>query len=152
MEKLESISDDERTALVDEWAAKVKDMVDENPNIDLFCVERSITSIRMAKDGDTSQWLNMSEARDLFRWMSLDVSEVVPDATEEEKKALATSGFIGQPVSVSEDFAIVRIALGVDSLYAYSQDKASTLAEDQMLVNKLGAIAKHFSTLKASGL
>ncbi|GFH55945.1 hypothetical protein CTEN210_12421 [Chaetoceros tenuissimus] len=152
MEKLESISDDERTALVDEWAAKVKNMVEENPNIDLFCVERSITSIRMAKDGDTSQWLNMGEARDLFRWMSLDVSEVVPDATEEEKKALATSGFIGQPVSVSEDFAIVRIALGVDSLYAYSQDKASTLAEDQMLVNKLGAIAKHFSTLKASGL
>lgn len=152
MEKLESISDDERTTLVDEWAAKVKNMVEENPNIDLFCVERSITSIRMAKDGDTSQWLNMSEARDLFRWMSLDVSEVVPDATEEEKKALATSGFIGQPVSVSEDFAIVRIALGVDSLYAYSQDKASTLAEDQMLVNKLGAIAKHFSTLKASGL
>jgi hypothetical protein len=92
----------------------------------------------------------MKEARDVFRWMSLDVSSVVPDASAEEREALASSAFIGQPVSVSHDFAIVRIALGVDSLLEYSKDKAKTLREDQMVVNKLGAIAKYFDLLVTS--
>jgi hypothetical protein len=150
MEKIASISDDDRTAMTIEWATSVKTMVDTNPFLDTFCVERSIISIRLA--AGENQWLGMKEARDVFRWMSLDVSSTVPDASPEEREALASSAFIGQPVSVSEDFAIVRIALGVDSLLEYSKDKASTLKEDQMVVNKLGAIAKYYDLLVKSGV
>ena len=150
METLSSIPDIERTVLTDEWASSVKQIVEANEMLDTFCVERSIVSIRMKKHDNA--WLNMSEARDLFRWMSMDVSDAVPDATEDEKAALSTHAFIGQPVSVTSNFAIVRIALGVDSLLSYKSDKESTLKEDKLAVTKLGAIARHFDTLKSSSI
>jgi hypothetical protein len=84
--------------------------------------------------------------------MSMDVSDAVPEASEDEKEALRVSGFIGQPVSVSEDYAIVRIALGVDSLFAFSENKDLTLREDELIVKKLGAISKNFNALKESGI
>ena len=93
----------------------------------------------------------MSELRDLYRWMSMDVSGLVPDATEEEKEALSQSTYIGQPVHVSDSHAIVRIALGVESLVSYLDDSNSSCNEDQAVVKKLAAIGKHFATLKDSG-
>ena len=151
LEELSSVSDDRRTALVDEWATTVTNMVSaEAPRLDPWCVERSIVSIRMSNnDGG---WLNMEQARDLYRWMSMDVASAVPDATDEEKAALSTVAYIGQPVNVSESHAIVRIALGVESMLTYIDDKDETLKEDQTTVKKLSSISKHFSTLKASGL
>lgn len=149
MEALASIPDDQRTDAYKEWAGSVSNMVDERPELDPWCVERSIVSIRVAS-GDG--WLNMSELRDLYRWMSMDVSDLVPDATPEEKNALSAPAYIGQPVDVSETHAIVRIALGVESMLSYFEDKAHTLKEDQVTVLKLAAIGKHFETLKKSGV
>ncbi len=94
----------------------------------------------------------MAEARDLYRWMSLDVSEVVAIASNDEKVALSTVAYIGQPVSVSESHAIVRIALGVESMLTYVSDKDATLKEDELTVRKLAAIAKYFQSLKNSGV
>jgi len=150
MEAISLVPDEDRMNMSDEWASAVRKMVDANEMLDTFCVERSIVSIRIGKSG--GEWLGMGEARDLYRWMSLDVSMVVPDATEDEKTALSTLAYIGQPVNVSESHAIVRIALGVESLLAYNADKSETLKEDDLTVRKLGAIAKHFDTLKSSGL
>mmetsp|Transcript_10525 Transcript_10525/g.24948 ORF Transcript_10525/g.24948 Transcript_10525/m.24948 type:complete len:1196 (+) Transcript_10525:129-3716(+) len=149
MEALASIPDGQRTEAYQEWAGSVSSMVNERSELDAWCVERSIVSIRVAK-GDG--WLNMSELRDLYRWMSMDVSELVPDATPEEKNALSKPAYIGQPVDVSETHAIVRIALGVESMLSYFDDKEATLTEDQVTVLKLAAIGKHFDTLKKSGL
>eukprot|EP00533_Pseudo-nitzschia_delicatissima_P009427 CAMPEP_0116087484 /NCGR_PEP_ID=MMETSP0327-20121206/5388_1 /TAXON_ID=44447 /ORGANISM="Pseudo-nitzschia delicatissima, Strain B596" /LENGTH=1186 /DNA_ID=CAMNT_0003578555 /DNA_START=81 /DNA_END=3641 /DNA_ORIENTATION=- len=148
MEALASIPDEKRTEAYQEWAGSVSTMVNERSELDAWCVERSIVSIRVAK-GDG--WLSMSELRDLYRWMSMDISELVPDATPEEKSALSAPAYIGQPVDVSETHAIVRIALGVESMLSYFQDKEDTLKEDQVTVLKLAAIGKHFDTLKASG-
>jgi hypothetical protein len=151
LEELSSVSDEKRTEIVDEWANTVTEMVhSESPQLDPWCVERSIVSIRMSNnDGG---WLNMQEARELYKWMSMDVSSAVPDASEEEKAALSTVAYIGQPVNVSESHAIVRIALGVESMLSYIDDKDATLKEDQTTVKKLSAISKHFSTLQQSGL
>ena len=148
MEALASIPDEQRTEAYKEWAGVVANMVNERSELDAWCVERSIVSIRVAK-GDG--WLSMSELRDLYRWMSMDVSDLVPDATPEEKSALSAPAYIGQPVDVSETHAIVRIALGVESMLSYFNDKDETLKEDQVTVLKLAAIGKHFDTLKASG-
>lgn len=148
MEALAHVPDEERSAAITEWAGTVSGMVDSESILDAWCVERSIVSIRVAK-GDG--WLSMSELRDLYRWMSMDVSELVPDATAEEKEALSKPAYIGQPVDVSETHAIVRIALGVDSLISYLEDKEATLNEDQLTVKKLAAIGKYFDTLKQSG-
>lgn len=149
MEALAHVPDHVRTEAVNEWAGSVSSMVNRETMLDAWCVERSIVSIRVAK-GDG--WLNMSELRDLYRWMSMDVASLVPDATMEEKEALSKPAYIGQPVDVSESHAIVRIALGVDSLVSYLDNKDSTLDEDLTTVKKLAAIAKHFATLKKSGL
>jgi hypothetical protein len=148
MEAIASIPDQQRTDAVEEWAGGVSDMVKSESALDPWCVERSIVSIRVVK-GDG--WLSMSELRDLYRWMSMDVSDLVADATAKEKKALSKPAYIGQPVDVSETHAIVRIALGVESLVSYLDDKNGTLEEDQATVKKLAAIGKHFETLKKSG-
>ena len=148
MEALASVPDNRRTKSVEEWAGSVTAMVQDEAKLDPWVVERSIVSIRVAK-GDG--WLNMGELRDLYRWMSMDVSGLVPDATTDEKDSLSKPAYIGQPVDVSETHAIVRIALGVESLVSYLEDKDGTLKEDLQTVKKLAAIANHFETLKKSG-
>jgi hypothetical protein len=152
MEALAVVPDGVRTEAVEKWARSVADAVRVCPDLDPWCVERSIVSIRVAKQGEAGSWLNMTELRHLYRWMSLDVSHAVPDASPKEKKALSVPAYIGQPVDVSESHAIVRIALGVDSLLSYLEDEEATLAQDRLTVQKLAAIAKHFETLKNSGL
>ncbi|KAL9184945.1 hypothetical protein ACHAXT_002722 [Thalassiosira profunda] len=149
MEALDHIPDEHRSQLASAWANEVKTMVNEQGELDAWCVERSIVSIRVKKDSDS--WLSMSELRDLYRWMSADVSHLVPDASAEEKDALSRPAYIGQPVDVSESHAIVRIALGVESLNTFASDPEGTLAEDKGVVRKLAAIARHFDTLKKSG-
>jgi hypothetical protein len=148
MEALASVPDQRRTEAIEEWAESVSTMVQSETMLDPWCVERSIVSIRVAKGNG---WLNMSELRDLYRWMSMDISELAPNATAEEKVALSKPAYIGQPVDVSETHAIVRIALGVEPLVSYLDDKDTTLEEDRSTVKKLAAIAKHFETLNKSG-
>lgn len=148
MEALASVPDVTRIQAVEEWASNVSDMVNSETFLDAWCVERSIVSIRVKK-GDG--WLSMEELRDLYRWMSMDVSSFVSAATLEEKEALSKPAYIGQPVDVSDSHAIVRIALGVESLVSYMHDKEATLSEDQVAVKKLAAIGKHFEALKRSG-
>jgi hypothetical protein len=136
--------------ITDEWASLVKEIVDNNDHLDTFCVERSIVSIRISNN--RGGWLNMTEARDLFRWMSKDLTVAINGQTEEERKILSVIAYTGQPVSVSEDFAIIRIALGVESMISYSENKHATLNEDALVVNKLGLIAKYFNDLKEKGI
>lgn len=149
MEALKHVPDEERNVAVATWAETVTNQVNDQDMLHAWCVERSIVSIR-AKSS-SGGWRSMSELRDLYRWMSLNVAELVPEATPEEREALSAPAYIGQPVDVSETHAIVRIALGVDSLLDYLEDPERTVAQDGKVVRKLAAIAKHFDTLKASG-
>ena len=149
MEALSAIDDGKRRKSADEWASMVTDMVSRESFLDPWCVERTIVSIRVSKSNGKG-WLNMSELRDLYRWMSMDVSGAVPDATRAEKLALSKPAYIGQPVDVSETHAVVRIALGVESLISYFNNKNGTLEEDRRVIKKLAAIAKHFETLRRS--
>jgi len=146
MEALASFSDEKRVReATDEWARSVSAMVQSEQLLDPWCVERSIVSIRIAKkDG----WFNMDELRDIYRWMSMDISNMIPGATPEEVSVLSKPAYIGQPVEVSETFAIVRIALGVESLLAYLNNEAKTLEEDRLATQKLALIARHFDALK----
>lgn len=149
MDALGAIDDMERRKAADDWAMKVTDMVSRESFLDPWCVERTIVSIRVSK-GDGKGYLNMSELRDMYRWMSMDVADAVPDATPQEKLALSKPAYIGQPVDVSENHGIVRIALGVESLISYFNNRNETLEEDRQVVRKLVAIAKHFEALKRS--
>lgn len=146
MEAALPISDEKREDLVEEWATTVADMVDEEESLDAWCVERSIVSIRVANG--SGGWLDMAELRVLFRWMSMDVSHLIPDASFTERIALSTPCFIGQPVDVSDSHGIVRIALGVESMISYNEDPRSTISDDAVVVQKLAAIGKYFKRLR----
>ena len=149
MEALAPVSDEKRTVAYSEWADRVVKMVNEDEFLDAWWLERSIVSIRVA-NGNSKAWLNVDELRQLFRMMSMDLSNAVSSVTPEEKEALSKIAYIGQPVDVSESHGIVRIALGVDSMISYLEDPESTLLEDKWVVKKLSAIGKHFDALMES--
>jgi len=151
MEALSPIADSDRVKAVEKWASQVTDLVTSKPELDPWCVERSIVSIRISKGN--GEWLSMKELRDVYRYLSKDVSSVVSDvASPDELKALSVCCSLGQPVDVSETHAILRIALGSESLASYLDDPEKTLKEDEMAVEKLAAIAKYFSSLQESDL
>jgi hypothetical protein len=147
MEALSTVPDSIKESITDTWAHAASDLVRAEPLLDLWCVERSIISIRVSDN--SGGWLNMSQLRNLFQWMSMDISGRVPDATPEEKEALATTAYIGQPVDVSESYAIVRIALGAESMLSLlDENKQDEHAKhDMLVVKKLAAIGRHFESL-----
>lgn len=148
MEALASASDEEMDAAVEEWAAGVQSLVSEQPLLDVWCVERSIVSLRISNN--KGGWLNMSELRELFGWMSADLSHLVPGATAEEKEALKTTAYTGQPVDVSESHGIIRLALGAECMLDLldKNKKIEHSKRDALAVKKMAALAKHFTTIK----
>ena len=151
MESLSMTPDAERVKAVENWAERVAQTVQENSEqLDAWCVEGSIVSIRLLRCGGDGSFLSMSELRDVYRYMSKDLSSAVMQASLEEKEVLAKCIFIGQPVDVADSHAIVRIALGAESLVNFLKDPCGTLHEDEMAVRKLAVIAKYFSVLKTS--
>jgi hypothetical protein len=145
MEALSSTPDAERVHAVEEWAKRVTDLVESQDALDAWCVERSIVSIRLKKQN--GGWLNMSELRDVYKYMSQDLSSFIPEATPEERSILATACNLGQPVDVAESHAILRIALGSESLASYLEDSEKTLRDDQVVVKKLALVARYFDQL-----
>jgi hypothetical protein len=167
MEALASVPEEARAQAVSDWANAVTAMVNDTTItdglLDAWCVERSIISIRLTKttaadatDDGQERWLNVDELRMVYRWMSADVSSAVSSSennlSTEERKALSTPAYIGQPVDVSASHGIVRIALGVESLLSYLEVGDKTLLEDRLVVTKLALLAKYFDELKESGL
>jgi hypothetical protein len=152
MEALSHTPDDQRVQAVDDWASKVTAFVQAQPELDAWCVERSIVSIRLKKSSNGG-WLDMSELKDVYRYMSIDVSSAVPrSATAEERAALSVCCNLGQPVDVADSHAILRIALGSESLAQYLNDPGGTMKEDQVVVRKLGLVAKYLQSLQNSSL
>lgn len=152
MEALSKTPDNQRVQAVDDWASKVTAFVQAQPELDAWCVERSIVSIRLKKSSNGG-WLDMSELKDVYRYMSLDVSSAVPrSATAEERAALSVCCNLGQPVDVADSHAILRIALGSDSLAQYLNDPEGTAKEDEVVVRKLGLVAKYLQSLQNSPL
>lgn len=150
VESLADVDDNVRSDAVQAWSEACSAMVQAQPLLDAWCVNRSIVSIRLAKDASRKEWRNMEELRNVYRWMSLDVSDCV---APEDRRAATTRCFIGQPVDVAESHAIVRIALGADALAKFcKEDEGGVLREDQAAVDKLAAIARNYDTLVASGL
>jgi len=147
MEAISSIDEDQKQIAVTRWVKSIEDMVNGEAFLDTWCIEKSIVSVRIAKNNG---WLNMEEARDLYRWMSMDVSSIVEHTSIDEQIVLSIPAYIGQPVNVSESHAIVRIALGVESLLSFIEDGNATLEEDFLIVKKLATLGKYFDILKNS--
>jgi hypothetical protein len=55
--------------------------------------------------------------------------------------------FIGQPVPITKDESVLRVALGSDSLRACLRDPAAALAQDSAVIRKLALLAQRFHDL-----
>ena len=73
----------------------------------------SIVSVRI-KHSETGNWMIKSELAKVFKAMTLDVGHKFID--KQEKEIATNICFTGQPVFISKDQAVLRIALGSDSL------------------------------------
>lgn len=148
MHSIANTPDDQRTEAINEWARLVTDMVQAQPELDTYCVERSIVSIRLRRQNKQG-WLSMKDLRDVYRYMSLDLSNVAPiGASDHEKTILSLCCNLGQPVDVATSFAILRIALGSESLASYLQSPTRTLQDDEAVVAKLAIVAKYFDSFQ----
>lgn len=148
MEAVSKTPDTLRTSAIDQWANSVAAMVHAQPELDTYCVERSIVSIRL-RHNNRKSWFNMKELRDVYRYISIGLANAAPsDASDEEKAILSISCYMGQPVDVATSFAILRIALGSSSLATYLHNPDQTLKEDEVVVKKLAIVAKYFDTFQ----
>lgn len=106
----------------------------------------SIVSVRL-KHPDTGKWMIKSELAKVFKAMTLDMSEKFPEAKELTSKIC----FTGQPVLISEQEAVLRIALGSDSLRQVIEDMENgttvAQAEDDLICQKMAFLARNFGRL-----
>lgn len=89
----------------------------------------SIVSIRVQSTlQDDKPWFNKSELARIFKAMTENRSA----SFEQNDQALAAQiCYIGQPVLISPTEAVLRIALGSDSLRSYIEDREATIEEDK---------------------
>eukprot|EP00290_Baffinella_frigidus_P025015 CAMPEP_0180252838 /NCGR_PEP_ID=MMETSP0987-20121128/39262_1 /TAXON_ID=697907 /ORGANISM="non described non described, Strain CCMP2293" /LENGTH=417 /DNA_ID=CAMNT_0022221629 /DNA_START=131 /DNA_END=1384 /DNA_ORIENTATION=- len=101
----------------------------------------SIVSIRLKKAG--GGFLKVAEAKKVFEWMTQDLSNklVSPSA--------AACCYIGQPVSITKEDCIVRLALGSDSLRDFLANGEQALAVDSLIIQKLALLTDKYLELSA---
>lgn len=83
--------------------------------------------------------MKKSELGKVFLNLTLDVSEKFP---EEDYELTKNKCFTGQPVVINEQEAVLRIALGSDSLRDLVQDIEQTLKEDAQILSKMSFLGE----------
>ena len=159
LEHLRAVAPDDqvRQDAISTWATAVTGLIaKQEPWLQAWAINGSIISIRLHRpNGNSSkdEWLNMSELRTVYRYMSLDLSPYASlssndDDTTALNEVLRAPVNLGQPVNVAESHAIVRIALGCDALSQYLQESSRVVAQDAVAVQKLAWVAQHFAQLQ----
>ena len=72
----------------------------------------TIVSVRLRRK--TGRYLNVSQSKKVFEWMTLDMSGKL------DQEVARRPCYIGQPVSLTADECVVRIAAGSDTIRSAS--------------------------------
>jgi hypothetical protein len=75
----------------------------------------TIVSVRLRRK--TGRYLNVSQSKKVFEWMTLDMSDKL------DQEVARRPCYIGQPVSLTADECVVRIAAGSDTIRSASLSK-----------------------------
>jgi hypothetical protein len=108
------------------WRNEVIAELEKYDNLNYFSAANdttSIVSIRIKSTKEGKEWFNKGELVHVFKAMTQNRGEQFPDSIVLASRKC----FIGQPVVISPTEAVLRIALGSDSLRAYIADKAQTI-------------------------
>lgn len=149
MEPTLSIPKEVREKATDAWRQSVIKMVKAHAELDYFAAAEdtaSIVSLRI-RHPDTGKWMDKSQLAKVFKAMTLDMSDKFPD----DKDLASKICFTGQPVLISKEEAVLRIALGSDSLRQVidDMDKGESVAhdEDDLICQKMAFLARNFGKL-----
>lgn len=149
MEHTLSIPADLRKQATSTWRQSVIELVQRHPILDYYQAAEdtpSIVSVRI-KHPKTGKWLKKGELAHVFKALTLDMSHKFSD----NKDLAATICFIGQPVLISKDEAVLRIALGSDSLRQVIEDKKNGTnvahKEDDVICQKMAFLAENYDKL-----
>ncbi|MCP4349513.1 MAG: hypothetical protein GY795_28865 [Desulfobacterales bacterium] len=147
------IRETSRNQFVQDWAAEMRVLVKQFPNLKLFSGgelqsvavgdANTIMSIQMIKNNKP---LSLKAAKHVYLWLIENMANRLPKVklTPKAKEALQMRFLVGQPVDMGE-FSIIRIALGAKMVcYINQHGFASVIAQDRKLLLKLSLLVKHF--------
>jgi len=152
MEPTLAIDQETRVAKTKEWRNHIISYVDNFERLDYFRAAEdtdSIVSIRIKHTDVSKDWMNKSELAKVFKAMTSDQNETflgMPGA-EGAGELLKQRCFIGQPVLISKTEAVLRIALGSDSLRSFIENEAATKLEDETIIQKMAVLGENFGLL-----
>ncbi|KAK0704289.1 hypothetical protein B0H67DRAFT_591040 [Lasiosphaeris hirsuta] len=162
MERLARVGSDARGG-IRRWVYAVKDLIRrECPNLELMpessCPTseasqlggvNSIISFRLLTSEDRAP-LATAALKQIHRWLTADVSGLLPDcAGEEERRLAALRCFIGQPVAIG-DLAVLRLAIGAALAAELGEDPSvleTVLREDEKVLGKIGVLLKYHKAM-----
>ena len=149
MEATLAIDENKRLAAIDHWRKQVIDHINKFENLDYFSAAedtKSIVSLRVIHP-DTGKWMIKSELAKVFKALTLDLSEQFPEVDD----VVSRICFTGQPVHISKDEAVLRIALGSDSLREViknlEQKQTTASQTDLAILEKMSFISYKFNEL-----
>ena len=183
MEKVSKISLMDQTKAIKHWRSKLEEVIENETFLSKFEVnkedDQTIMCIKMEQRIPEGKYMTEEDLKfvckamatdlsPLFLWNKSDVpahstGTLCPYETEDFNKDMweiisKTICFVGKPVSITDEFGVIRIALGSDSLYELHKEISSstnfrkygystTIACDKLILNKLSFIAYNFHKL-----
>tara|TARA_B110000305_G_scaffold174689_1_gene193188 strand:- start:3 stop:317 length:315 start_codon:yes stop_codon:yes gene_type:complete len=103
-------------------------------------------SVRI-KHPDTGKWMTKNELAKVFKAMTLDMSTSLSPKDDGEQFILEKKCFSGQPVLISKEEAVLRIALGSDSLREVLKAKSDALKADYLIIQKMSVLGQRYNEL-----
>lgn len=144
IEKTLQIDEETRKEGIAFWRQHVIDELSMYSNLDYFSAAEdtsSIVSLRIVHP-DTGKWMNKSELAKVFKALTLDMSSKYPECDE----IASLICYTGQPVTINKDEAVLRLALGSDSLRQVIDNKETGSTEavdtDFKIMAKMSFLAK----------
>ena len=148
IEKSLSISFDERFQLESAWRKEICGEVEKSPYMEILDSTNipSIVSIKV-KIGLENLWLRKDELTKVCELMTEDLAHKIDNADQSFQYILKKECYMGQPVEIGSDFAVLRIALDYENIFQLKTNFEATLAEDKKLLSKLQSIIKNYQSL-----
>ena len=149
IEKTLQIDESTRKEATTFWRQGVIDELSKYQNLDYFSAAEdtsSIVSMRIVHP-DSGKWMNKSELAKVFKALTLDMSSKFP----EDDKIASRICFTGQPVLINKEEAILRLALGSDSLRQVIECKKTGSTEavdtDFKIIEKMSFLGSKLNEL-----
>lgn len=149
IEKTLQIDEQTRKEATTYWRQQVIEEFSKYANLDYFSAAEdtpSIVSMRIVHP-DTGKWMNKAELAKVFKALTLDMSSIFPEDDEIASRIC----FTGQPVLISKEEAVLRLALGSDSLRQVIENRKAGSTEgvetDFKIIEKMSFLGSRFNEL-----